>query len=134
MNDTLRIPDDDTCWQAVLERDAHYNGIFYYAVRSTGVYCRPTCPSRRPGRAQVVFFASCDAAEASGFRPCRRCLPRQKDDPAVALANQARALIEAAGAPLPLSELGSRLAVSSFHLQRTFKSVTGLTPHQYAAA
>jgi AraC family transcriptional regulator of adaptative response/methylated-DNA-[protein]-cysteine methyltransferase len=82
----------------------------------------------------VVFFASCDAAEASGFRPCRRCLPRQKNEPAVELANQARALIEAAETPLTLSELGSRLAVSPFHLQRTFKSVTGLTPRQYAAA
>ncbi len=134
MNEKLHFPDEDTCWQAVLSRDANYNGVFFYAVRSTGVYCRPNCPSRRPGRAQVVFFPTWAAAEEAGFRACRRCLPRQAEDPAVELIHRARRLIETAPAPLSLNELGSQLGVSPFHLQRTFKTATGLTPRQYAAA
>lgn len=133
--DAIRnFPDDETCWQAILSRDASYNGAFFYAVRSTGVYCRPTCPSRRPGRAQVIFFPTAQAALQAGFRACRRCLPDQAEDPAAELARRAVRLLDASPAPLTLSELGSRLGVSPFHLQRTFKAATGLTPRQYAAA
>ncbi len=134
MNEKLHFPDENTCWQAVLSRDSQYNGVFLYGVRSTGVYCRPTCPSRRPGRAKVVFFPTWQAAEEAGFRACRRCLPRQAEDPAVELANRARRIIETSEAPIALAELGSRLGVSPFHLQRTFKAATGLSPRQYAAA
>src|SRR5438093_774350 len=67
---------DDRCWQAVLAHDAAADGEFVYAVRTTGVYCRPSCPSRRPKRASVTFFAGPDAAEIAGFRECRRCRPR----------------------------------------------------------
>ncbi len=134
MDETQTFPDEETCWQAVLSRDAGYNGVFFYAVRSTGVYCRPTCPSRRPGRAQVIFFPTAQAARQAGFRACLRCQPDQPEDPAAALASRAVHLIESSPAPLTLSELGSRLGVSPFHLQRTFKAATGLTPRQYAAA
>src|SRR5689334_578921 len=109
MNETIHFPDEDTCWQAVLARDPHYNGIFYYAVRSTGIYCRPTCPARRPDRTQVRFFPSPETAEAAGYRACRRCLPRQKDDPALELANRAVHLIESVARQLTLNELGSQL-------------------------
>src|SRR5512142_2343897 len=64
-------------WQAVLKRDRRFQHLFIYAVRSTGIYCRPTCPSRRPKREQVVFFRLPEAAEQAGFRPCRRCHPRE---------------------------------------------------------
>jgi AraC family transcriptional regulator, regulatory protein of adaptative response / methylated-DNA-[protein]-cysteine methyltransferase len=134
MNDKSFFPDEETCWQAVQSRDARYNGVFLYGVRSTGVYCRPTCPSRRPRRDQLVFFSTWEAAETAGYRPCRRCLPRQKEEPVVELVHQARQLIEMAEEPLTLAELGERLGISPFHLQRTFKAVTGLTPRQYAAA
>jgi len=67
--------DQDRFWQAVLARDAQFDGQFIYAVGSTGVYCRPSCPSRRPRRASVTFFAAPAAAEAAGYRPCRRCQP-----------------------------------------------------------
>jgi AraC family transcriptional regulator of adaptative response/methylated-DNA-[protein]-cysteine methyltransferase len=134
MNEKSFLPDEDTCWQAIQTRDARYNGAFFYGVRSTGVYCRPTCPSRRPRREQVVFFPTWEAAETAGFRACQRCLPRQPEEPAVELANRARRIIESADEPLTLTELGHRLGISPFHLQRTFKAVTGLTPRQYAAA
>ncbi|RPJ52102.1 MAG: bifunctional DNA-binding transcriptional regulator/O6-methylguanine-DNA methyltransferase Ada [Chloroflexi bacterium] len=134
MDDPNLLPDENTCWQAVLARDPAYNGIFFYGVRSTGVFCRPTCPSRRPRRAQAVFYPTWEAAESAGYRPCRRCLPRQSEDPPVDLVNRTRRLIESAGEPLKLAELGRQLGISPFHLQRTFKAVTGLTPRQYAAA
>ena len=74
--DELRTIDEETRWRAVETRDASFNGIFFYGVRSTGIYCKPSCPARRARRAQVVFFASPDEAEAEKFRPCRRCRPR----------------------------------------------------------
>ena len=134
MTDNLLFPDEETCWQAVLGRQAEYNGVFVYAVRSTGVYCRPTCPSRRPRREQVRFFPRPEQAEAAGFRPCRRCLPQGAADPQADLAARACRLIEAAPRPPTLAELGQALAVSPYHLQRVFKAATGLSPRQYAAA
>src|SRR2546426_8580189 len=67
-------------WRIVLARDRRYDGAFVYAVRSTGIYCRPSCPSRRPGRDQVAFFPVPQAAEAAGFRPCRRCHPARSEE------------------------------------------------------
>lgn len=134
MNERPIFPDEATCWQAVQTRDARYNGVIYYAVRSTGIYCRPTCPSRRPRRDQVTFFASPDAAEQAGYRPCRRCLPRQQADPALDLVTRARALIESSPEPLSLRALGAQVGASPYHLQRTFKAITGVSPRQYAAA
>jgi len=128
------LPDEETCWQAVQTRDRQYNGIFFCGVRSTGVYCRPTCSSRRPRRKQVVFFASCDEAEAAGFRPCKRCLPRQVEEPGVAIISRACQLIEASETPLSLNALSEQLSVSPFHLHRLFKSYTGVTPHQYSVS
>src|SRR5690242_17400467 len=69
--------DPEQCWQAVLQRDTRADGAFVYAVRSTRIYCRPSCPARRPGRERVLFFAEPEAAERGGFRACRRCRPRE---------------------------------------------------------
>ncbi len=127
---------EDALWRAVEGRDARLDGLFVYAVRSTGVYCRPSCPSRRPRRDRALFFAGPDAAEAGGFRACRRCRPRDAArDPQAELAVRACRAIEAReeGAP-SLAELAAELGVSPHHLQRTFKGLTGVTPHQYAAA
>lgn len=133
----MRELESDLCWRAVEERDARFDGIFFYGVRSTSVYCKPTCPSRRPRREQVCFFTSRDAAEAAGFRACLRCRPRETNarDPRVELVLSACRAIEAHedGAP-SLEELGARLGVRPHQLQRTFKRVTGITPRQYAAA
>lgn len=133
----MRELDDAVRWQAVEGRDARLNGVFVYGVRSTKIYCKPSCPSRRPRHNQVAFFASPDDAEAAGFRACRRCLPRdtQTLDPRVDMVLRACRLIEASeNYAISLDELGAELGISPHHLQRTFKSVTGVSPRQYAAA
>jgi AraC family transcriptional regulator of adaptative response/methylated-DNA-[protein]-cysteine methyltransferase len=130
--------EDGIYWQAVLERDARFNGIFVYGVRSTGIYCKPSCPSRRPRRAKVAFFASTEGAEGEGFRACLRCRPRERSarDPRVEMVLRVCRSIEAhAREGMPsLTELGGELNISPYHLHRTFKSITGITPRQYAAA
>jgi len=123
--------DNETRWQATEQRNTRFDGLFVYAVRSTGIYCRPTCPSRRPRREQVEFFDACDAAEAAGFRPCRRCRPRDVASE-IATTDAACRYIEAhLDESLTLARLGEVCGFSPYHLQRTFKRVTGLTPRQY---
>jgi len=113
-------------WQAVLARDRRFDGAFVYAVRSTGIYCRPSCASRRPRRTQVTFFPIPEAAEREGFRACRRCHPARTNgsDPAVALVREACQAI-AAGEPL---------RGDTRRLARAFKRVLGVTPRAYAEA
>jgi AraC family transcriptional regulator, regulatory protein of adaptative response / methylated-DNA-[protein]-cysteine methyltransferase len=128
---------DERRWQAVLEREAAMDGRFVYAVRSTGIYCRPTCPSRRPRRDQVVFFTLPAAAEQAGFRACQRCRPstNKRDNPQADVAERACRIIEANLDQAPtLGKLGAQIGVSPFHLQRIFKRATGITPRQYADA
>lgn len=127
-------PEDQ--WQAVQVRDAAYDGAFVYAVRSTGIYCRPSCSARRPRRAQVVFFASPAEAEVGGFRPCRRCCPQQtlSENERTTLVRQVCGLIDAQiDRPPSLADLSQAVHLSPAHLHRMFKTVTGLTPRQYAA-
>ena len=129
--------DEERCWQAVLTREASADGTFVHAVRSTGVYCRPSCPSRRPRREQVAFFARPDAAEQAGFRACRRCRPATSaaPDAQTELVRQTCHYIENhTEDPLTLSDLGARVGISPHHLQRTFKRIMGITPRQYADA
>ena len=132
---TQTMPDEAACWQAVLERDAAFDGAFVYGVRSTGIYCKPSCASRQPRPAQVRFFGGPAEAEAAGFRACKRCRPQEALAPGerAALVEQARTLIETEGG-LALAELGRRLHASPTHLQRLFKAAVGLSPRQYAAA
>ena len=126
---------DDACWQAVVQRRAASDGLFVTAVRSTKIYCRPSCPARTPRRENVRFFATPAQAEAAGFRACKRCRPRDAARPDLALVRDVcRALEAAADAPPTLAQLGARFGRSPFHLQRTFKRVVGVTPRQYAAA
>ena len=136
----LREMDEETRWEAVRSRDARFNGIFIYGVRSTGIYCRPSCPSRHPRREHVVFLDSCEEAESNGFRACRRCNPREAGaaDPATEMVLRACRAIEdrihRGGGAISLSALSGALKVSPHHLHRTFKSITGVTPRQYAAS
>lgn len=130
---TLAPSIDDRRWQAVAGRDRSADGTFYYAVRSTGVFCRPGCPSRRPSRAQVEFFDLPSQAIDAGYRACRRCRPDEA--PAdTALVERARALIDTSDEAPRLDELAAAAGVSASHLQRVFKAVTGSTPKQYATA
>lgn len=128
--------DADRCWQAVCDRDATQDGQFVFAVQSTGIYCRPDCPARRPRRDRVRFFASAEQAEAAGFRACRRCNPggpspaRQLDE----LVTAACRLLETAERAPTLAQLAARIGLSPSHLARAFKARTGLTPRTWAEA
>ena len=125
---------EETWWQAVLARDRGADGTFVYGVRSTGVYCRPSCPARRPGREQVVFFSQPAAAEEAGFRACRRCHPRDVDAQQALVEAACRYIETHLEGPLPLAVLGAAVGSSPYHLHRLFKRIMGLTPREYAAA
>jgi len=126
---------DDERWAAVLTRDPEADGAFVYAVRTTGIYCRPTCPSRRPRRENVEFHPTGDGAAKAGFRSCRRCRPDEKPRAAEHAELVARAcrLIEEADEAPHLEELAAAVGMSRFHFHRVFKSITGVTPKAYAA-
>src|SRR3989441_236177 len=129
------VTNNPELWDAVLSRDASRDGSFVFAVRSTGIYCRPSCPARRPRREQVRFFQVAEAAEQAGFRACRRCHPRRAttDDPQLDLVRRiCHAIDEHDEEPITLKTLRTETGVSAHHLQRTFKNVMGITPRQYA--
>ncbi len=128
-------PTEDWRWTAVLDHDAAADGRFVYAVASTRIYCRPTCPSRRPHRRQVRFFATPAAAEAEGYRACRRCRPAEREPDALRRVREARRYLdEHLDETVTLDRLGRAVGLSPWHLQRTFKRLTGVTPRAYAGA
>ncbi|HVX41592.1 MAG TPA: bifunctional DNA-binding transcriptional regulator/O6-methylguanine-DNA methyltransferase Ada [Gemmatimonadaceae bacterium] len=125
---------DRDAWRAVEHRDSAADGQFVYAVRTTGVYCRPSCPSRRPARGNVSFFANPDAAEQAGFRACLRCNPRSGDhrDSTARAIDRARAFLDAnAERVVALAELSRAAGLSAAHLQRSFKRLVGMSPKEY---
>jgi len=131
---TTPVPDGDEAWRAVERRDPRFDGRFVYAVRSTRIYCRPSCPSRRPSRDRVSFYPAAAAAEEAGYRACRRCHPREAQAaPAAAVAvERARLFIEAhPDQVVTLASLAAEVGMSSFHLQRTFKRLLGVSPREY---
>ena len=128
-------------WEAVAGRSRAADGAFVYAVATTGVYCRPSCPSKRPRRENVQFFPLPQAAEQAGYRPCRRCHPEQQParDPAAERVRRAcrmidRALDEEEGGAPSLAELGAAVGTSAHQLQRLFKRQLGISPRDFAAA
>jgi len=134
---TARSPATDAArWEAVKRRDRAADGTFWYSVRTTGVYCRPSCGARLPRRENVAFHASPAAAEKAGFRPCRRCRPTEAafaERQAAAVAKACR-LIERSDELPSLAALARAAGMSRFHFHRVFKSVTGVTPKAYADA
>jgi AraC family transcriptional regulator of adaptative response/methylated-DNA-[protein]-cysteine methyltransferase len=126
-------------WQAVVERDASMDGLFVMGVKSTGIYCKPSCPARKPRRDRVVFFAAPVEAEAAGFRACLRCrpsstIPAQPDEQDL-LVERARRYIEDHlndDTPLTLAAIGAHAGASQYHLQRVFTKVMGVSPRRYA--
>lgn len=131
---SLRTPDP---WQIVLARDRRYDGAFVYAVKSTGIYCRPSCPSRRPRPERVEFYDIPETAERAGFRACRRCKPRdaRAPDPRVDLVRSACREIDGhPDAVETLPVLARRLGVPGARLAKSFQALLGLTPRQYRDA
>ncbi len=133
----LQATNEEDYWQAVLAKDASFNGIFVYAVRSTGIYCRPSCPARRPRRSMVLFFSLPKAAEQAGFRPCQRCDPQNTSSGNLQteLVQRACQYIEAnLESPLTLATVSEAVSISPHYLQRLFKRIMGITPRQYTDA
>jgi len=136
---TARPAEDDADaarWRAVSARDRRADGQFVYAVRSTGIYCRPSCASRRPRADRVAYFPTPDEAEAAGFRACRRCRPRDGARPDIWTAKIRRAcahLAQVDGHP-SLAALAAAIGGSPYHLQRNFKRLVGVTPREFAEA
>lgn len=126
----------DTRWTAVITRDAAADGCFVYAVRTTGIYCRPSCSARTPKAQNVVFYATGAEAEAAGFRPCRRCRPNEpsRAEQQAQIVTQACRMIETAENPPSLDTLARLAGMSPFHFHRVFRTLTGFTPKAYAAA
>lgn len=134
--DCAPFASDDERWAATVRRDRGADGKFYYSVRTTGVYCRPSCGARLARRENVRFHATCAEAEQAGFRPCKRCRPNEAalaDQHAAAVTKACR-LIETAEDLPNLDALAEAAGMSRFHLHRIFKAATGLTPKAYAAA
>jgi AraC family transcriptional regulator, regulatory protein of adaptative response / methylated-DNA-[protein]-cysteine methyltransferase len=127
---------DEDRWAAVVRRDRRADGLFYYTVQTTGVYCRPSCAARLARRENVRFYSTGDEARRAGFRPCKRCHPNEpprRDERAAAVAKACR-LIETADDPPSLDALAKSAGMSRFHFHRVFKAITGVTPKAYAAA
>src|ERR687895_691713 len=125
----------DDRWQAVLDRDRGRDGDFVFAVSTTGIYCRPSCPARRPRPENVSFFANPAAAERAGYRACRRCRPKAVVSSQEEIVARATAWLDThIEERVTLPRLAAALGVSAGHVQRTFTRVTGVSPRVYAAA
>lgn len=126
---------DGARWKAVVCNDSSANGAFYYAVKTTGVYCRPSCTSRLPNRANTEYFATCAEAEAAGYRACKRCRPSETskvESIEQKIINACR-IIEESEASLTLDKLAMLVNLSPYHFHRLFKKIVGVTPKQYAS-
>lgn len=125
---------DDQRWNALISRSSHADGRFLYAATTTRVFCRPSCPSRKPPRERVVFFPTSEAAVAAGYRPCRRCAPTEPSlhERHVSAIEQACALIEESEEPPTLDHLSEYVGLSRFYFHRIFKRYVGITPKEYA--
>jgi AraC family transcriptional regulator of adaptative response/methylated-DNA-[protein]-cysteine methyltransferase len=121
-------------WSMVLARDTKADGRFVYAVKSTGIFCRPTCPSRRPRRENVEFFNSPAQAQQAGYRACRRCTPLERNPQSQKVEAACRYIDENLDVTLSLTAISRHVAISPFHFQRMFKRMLGISPREYQQA
>ncbi|TDL80353.1 bifunctional transcriptional activator/DNA repair enzyme AdaA [Peribacillus frigoritolerans] len=117
-------------WNAIVSCDQTYDGIFYYGVRTTGIFCRPSCPSRTPKQENVTIYADSDTPVRDGLRPCKRCRPDELLTPSIIQTAQAY-LADHLADEMTLGKLAEKLYISPFHLQRIFKDETNTSPSKY---
>lgn len=136
VREEMSVEDQELCWEVMSSRDTSHDGVFFVAVRTTGVYCRPSCPSRRPKRENVTFFATADECEAAGYRACKRCQPRETfADGRPELVRQACDYLENDPDAQPsLAPVARHLGVGAEYLRRLFKRTLWVTPRDYAAS
>lgn len=126
---------DDSRWDAVVNKDEAADGIFYFAVQTTGIFCRPSCSSRLPNRKNVSFFISCQEALKAGYRPCKKCRPtdKSKEEMIEGKIAQACRVMEKSSAMPKLADLAGEVGLSPYHFHRLFKKILGITPKQFSA-
>lgn len=132
---SVKFDTDEARWNAVSENNSNVDGHFYYAVITTGIYCRPSCKSKLPNRTNVEYFTTCDDAEAAGYRACKRCRPTEtsittKIEQKIIHACR---LIEESETSIKLDDLARQVHLSSYHFHRLFKKIIGVSPKQYAS-
>lgn len=134
--DEMAVADQDLCYEVMQSKDTSHDGVFYVGVKTTGVYCRPSCPSRRPRRENVTFYATADECELAGFRPCKRCTPREVlSDGRPELIREACDYLENdPDAQTTLRPVARKLGVDAEYLRRLFKRTLWVTPREYAAS
>jgi AraC family transcriptional regulator, regulatory protein of adaptative response / methylated-DNA-[protein]-cysteine methyltransferase len=124
----------DRFWQAMQHRDSTADGAFVFAVRSTRIYCRPSCPARRPLRRNTLFFRTNQEAESFGYRPCRRCRPQEQDQSDVLVRQAAALLADSSEESTGVGSLAAQLKISPAKLRRAFHRSTGLSPREFSQA
>jgi AraC family transcriptional regulator, regulatory protein of adaptative response / methylated-DNA-[protein]-cysteine methyltransferase len=130
----MRLGSPDQRWTLVLAHDAKADGRFVYAVKSTGIFCRPSCPSRRPKRENIEFFDSPAQAQQAGYRPCRRCTPLERNPQMQKVEAACRYIDQNLDITLSLTAISRHVAISPFHFQRLFKRILGISPREYQQA